>query len=330
MDEKRELVMNCKVESSYSMIYKKWRDQMSSNSRRKDKKFNKILEKYFIGIEIPDEYTQDSDFLSDIPTPDQLLPIHQTDNEGVDEYKPNDSPPFNELAQSYHSSQMQLILNSRVMSGSNSDSNDDDDTPEEEEEEDKDIEIIPQVSFDSAKSNNRKQESKKKDDEEYEPQQTSKPQNNNDWGGDSDVFDDNGNFGDTPDSDQTDTQPTSDFKENQNINLPGEDLYAVKTAFISSSDFDTVKKDLQLSIQKLSNELNIQEPFEVCSEANCLESAVPGFSYCIRHIGYDKNFANQSLMKRCQAMIDGHQCCCPVFTHDNFCQSHQYLFLHDS
>lgn len=118
-------------------------------------------------------------------------------------------------------------------------------------------------------------------------------------------------------------------KENPKIqNMPGENTYGVRSAFKSNSDFESTRISFNNYYHEISDDLDFFVPIHLCCESSCLESAIPGFSYCIRHIGLDKKFEKQSIFRRCQASVNGVQCCCPVFTDDKLCKGHKYLKLH--
>ncbi|OHT03723.1 hypothetical protein TRFO_06553 [Tritrichomonas foetus] len=161
-----------------------------------------------------------------------------------------------------------------------------------------------------------------------------------------DQSEEDGNYDDNDDNEEeeeSDGLPKVDFpgrnsngisrnKGNSNSkqnSMPGEEQYGITNAFASGEELENAKRDFEKAYNQISRETEINEKINVCSAKYCLEAAVPGFKYCVRHIGFDEEIDNQALIKRCNAHIDGQQCCCPVFTHDNFCVAHQYLFVHN-
>lgn len=107
--------------------------------------------------------------------------------------------------------------------------------------------------------------------------------------------------------------------------MPLEKKYGIISAFKSYKKFISAKKRLADAYKSLGEKIDIPNTIQICDEPCCLESAVPGFSYCIRHIGFDKRLASQTIVARCEAMINGHRCCCPTFEGKKYCKGHSYL-----
>ena len=264
---------------------------MTKASKLRENKFNEILKKNGIGTIITEGFGPDSEHLSEIPKEKDLVKIPVPELSKLEELKVKNPPSVEELSNSYGFSQMKILLHSKIMSNDESEEEESVDTSGGSEEEDS--ELTPNFSF-------------------------------------SDTSDRSSSFYDSKKSSSGFSSPSS--SSSSSYSLPGEAQYSVFNAFSSEEEFNASKNKLQTAYQKLMKEVGITESdikdVQMCKKSMCLEAAVPGFEYCIRHIGFDPKINDQKIIKRCKAKINGHRCCCPVFTDDQFCSGHQYLYNH--
>lgn len=88
--------------------------------------------------------------------------------------------------------------------------------------------------------------------------------------------------------------------------------------FPTEKEFYQYKMDLQAQIEKCNKNENLTVPLSICNDPLCVNSAVPSFHYCLRHLYKDPNFSTQSLVHCCEQT----NCSCIVGASTKKCPIH--------
>ncbi|EAX96880.1 hypothetical protein TVAG_390870 [Trichomonas vaginalis G3] len=94
-----------------------------------------------------------------------------------------------------------------------------------------------------------------------------------------------------------------------------------------TDEFIQVKRELNTYCAKISRDEGMDPPFHICEYTSCLNSAIPGFSYCTNHITLDPKFDTLPFFKRCSSKLSDQQCITPCSEKHTECCLHRGKIL---
>jgi hypothetical protein len=139
---------------------------------------------------------------------------------------------------------------------------------------------------------------------------TQEQSENSDAPPDPNVFDDN------------EDMPTDDLENLIRHGLRGEREFGPGSAFRNTSDFQKHRGHVSAEYDRMSQDLELPKPIEVCCVESCVSNATPCSKFCFVHYGLDPGFSSQNLFTRCHHVEEGQRCCIPCDRSHRFCTLH--------
>jgi hypothetical protein len=138
--------------------------------------------------------------------------------------------------------------------------------------------------------------------------------------------DEDGDDDDGEDEDEVATSdlPDDDLDELIRKGMPGEMRFGPAAAFRNNSDFQKHRQHLAGEYKRLSADLGLSDPIDICSVESCVANAAPGSKFCFIHSGLDPDFEKQVLFSRCHHAEGGVRCCVPCDRTARFCTLHDW------
>jgi hypothetical protein len=129
---------------------------------------------------------------------------------------------------------------------------------------------------------------------------------------------------------ESDNMPVDNLGELVKKGLRGEMQFGPATVFKNSSDFQKHRCHVAAEYKKMSSDLGLPEPVELCCVESCVANATAASKFCFVHYGLDPNFDKQLLFARCHHVEDGQRCCVPCGRTSKFCTLHAWLHVRPS
>jgi hypothetical protein len=97
------------------------------------------------------------------------------------------------------------------------------------------------------------------------------------------------------------------------------DLVETKTQIFSrgfekSEEFVEFKRKIRTYFKAFSEQSQLDDEFDVCSETGCIHSAIPTFNYCFSHLVMDPKFNQLKFLCQCEYAENGKKCSLPTLT----------------